>query len=183
MNEPKPQTPLTDAALKHAQLPDVDLALCLLHHTRSLELKLQEAEAKTSLEGYRALGKQVADALDQRDEAVRLECERNETANVFMNQVKKLQAQLQEAERQRDDAIRSENNVRQILTLADEERDAVTAERDQLIKVVDELAHGIEAFRDFGFAKHGTHYNVMMKCYESYSLLPHVQAKKGKQDK
>ncbi len=59
-------------------------------------------------------------------------------------------------------------------------RDTAIAERDQLIKVVDALAHGIEAFRDFGCAKHGTHYDVMMKCYEAYSLLPHVQAKKGK---
>ena len=40
------------------------------HEIFDLKLKLNEALAKTSLEGYRALGQQVADALDQRDESL-----------------------------------------------------------------------------------------------------------------
>ena len=88
-----------------------------------------------------------------------------------------LELKLREVEHQLDGARKQQESKITPALVMDYAR--VQAERDRLIKVVDELAHGIEAFRDHGFAKHGTHYDVMMKCYESYSLLPHVQAKKG----
>ena len=151
----KPQTPLTDAELKHfiANYDNVAYAEAV-DFARSLELKLQEAEAKTSLEGYHALGKQVADALDQRDEAVNALTISRETAR-----------QLHEG----------------VINLK--------AERDQLIKVVDKVMQRAWHQKTCACLQNGRPINPLAcdcgygEVVTLHSLLPHVQAKKGNQDK
>ena len=85
-----------------------------------------------------------------------------------------LRKQLQEAERQRDEAHDKCNNLCEQLTQEEGKQTVLQAERDQLIKVVDELASDLECMDDkYGYT------SASLASLESYSLLPHVQAKKG----
>ena len=133
---------------------------------------LTDAENKRT--GWPSFYYDFARSLELKLQETTLWIEKSNTAQYAME----LEEKLKEAERQRDEARLLTNKAHEHSALMADWRKRIEAERDQLIKVVDELAHGIEAFRDFGCAKHGTHYDVMMKCYEDYSLLPHVQAKK-----
>ena len=173
--EPKPQTPLTDAleqSLTTWTITDLNAAMA---HARSLELKLQEAKARVKdLEsnnryqrGYDAGEKSMTAKLQEAELLIR----GLETTQTFLENENK------EFERQRDEARKECSIEKRHWIEDDRDLNELIAERDQLIKVVDELAHGIKAFLDSGSAMYGTHYEVMIKCYEAYSLLPHVQAK------
>ena len=80
-----------------------------------------------------------------------------------------LELKLQEAERQRDEAIANYTLAHSNLGNEVFENGKLQAERDQLIKVVDEFAKCCGSFSKDG----GT------SALLAYSLLPHVQAKKG----
>ena len=145
----KPQTPLTDAENKRTGWPSF-----YYDFARSLELKLQEAE------------RQRGEAIRERDIEKRHWIEDDRDLNELINK-------LVEAERQRDEARKEVNAFKNSLSPSDignaVEIQNLTAERDQLIKVVDELADIIRAsHRDCAFA-----------VPSSYNSLPHVQAKKG----
>jgi hypothetical protein len=73
------------------------IKICEKHPLRDAEVKiaqlqkeLEEAKAKTSLEGYRSLGQQVADALDKRDEAMSSLKIANTTLGIRDKQIKDL---------------------------------------------------------------------------------------------
>lgn len=96
------------------------------------------------------------------------------------DEIKLLKNKLQEAERQRDEAKRHEREANKgaeinahINTELIRKRLVVEAERDQLIKVVDELADAIRWNKKSGVGFYGD------EAMKAYSLLPHVQAKKG----
>ena len=74
-----------------------------------------------------------------------------------------LENENKEFERQRDEARNSYLAIQQ-------EHISVVAERNQLIKVVDALMHTTSPHASL---------NDHVKAREAYSLLPHVQAKKG----
>ena len=172
MNKPKPQTPLTDVPdiveKQHTSCRNSNVTThykqaygVLSERYRSLELKLQEAELL-----IRGL----------------------ETTQTFLENENK------EFEHQRDEARSSYLAIQQ-------EHISVVAERDQLIKVVDEQQNVIlelkgQIIRDndgcYPLGNGQPHSpNVQrrrvcdMACEidKSYSLLPHVQAKKRNQDK
>jgi len=131
MNEPKPQTPLTDAFEESLETGNfIKRVKKAMDFVRSLELELQEAER-------------------QRDEA-------------------------------KDYAKRQEDFLQRVYACTcvhhnDKERSELVcpvclkAERDQLIKVVDAYALALTD-------------EQLNKADKAYSLLPHVQAKKGNKE-
>ena len=165
----KPQTPLTDAACKwwlDNPVVDADFA-------RSLELKLQEAEEKLTVlipEYTKAEAKYKRLTVENLEYDVSLTQERE--TNLSLRQ------QLQEAERQRDEARNavafcdqlSHKTIGELIAA----RDAVTAERDQLIKVVDDLVQPLTDEKKYPGRNCG-----LNGAIAAYSLLPHVLAKKG----
>ena len=95
----------------------------------------------------------------------------------MLDHARSLELKLQEAERQRDEAWKLANSKA-------EESGMFRAERDQLIKVVDELVDALK----HGLGTHGDSCSAGDSCsvvtdgekaLEAYSLLLHVQAKKG----
>ena len=139
MNEPKPQTPLTDAAECESE---IDWPIECLDHARSLELKLQEAErqrdeAKHWIENYKDLY--------------------DEKKKQWYNSVTCVCADMP--------------NVAHYIK-------QIEAERDQLIKVVDELATSLQEAADT-YDEEGFNNANFLMALTAYSLLPHVQAKKG----
>ena len=81
-----------------------------------------------------------------------------------------LELKLQEAERQRDEAIANYTLAHSNLGNEVFENGKLQAERDQLRKVADELASDLEYMHD--------KYGYTSASLAAYSLLPHVQAKK-----
>jgi len=155
-------TPLTDAL--ESSILDYSWptkANRLAEHARSLELKLQEVERiKLGYEnnmpscGACAEGIICGSVMHEHDK----DC---------------VYSKLKEAERQRDEA-REDNHRFVEMNIESGKRWANDiAERDQLIKVVDELALITAHYESWGTTN-----------LKAYSLLPHVvQAKKGNQDK
>ena len=81
-----------------------------------------------------------------------------------------LENENKEFERQRDEADNKCNSLREQLVQEEGKQTAMQAERNQLIKVVDALMHTTSPHASL---------NDHVKAREAYSLLPHVQAKKG----
>ena len=164
---PKPQTPLTDAHY-HPSRSDRWLKKDE-NFARSLELKLQEAEEKLTVlipEYTKAETKYKRLTVENLEYDVSLTQERE--TNLSLRQ------QLQEAERQLDESRQESVNCnyykKALLARSDiKEEQAVKAERDQLIRVVDELARATNEGRP----------ETIKRALANYSLLPHVQAKKG----
>ena len=164
MNEPKSQTPLTDAArIDNADLSDWGTGkseYVYADFARSLELKLQEAKQEImmlSIDGANKdeqHGKQLQEA----------ECQRDEAKDYAKRQEDFLQRAYACTCIHHNDKERSELICPVCLK----------AERDQLVKVVDALMHT---------TSHHASLNDHVQARESYYLLPHVQAKKGNQDK
>ena len=213
--EPKPQTPLTDAIANEMYRSGIDShhdGQMAINHARSLELKLQALtqtppSVEEIVEKWSAGTKsayciksaiQEALALSQRPvvqvgetpitlreaEAERIEwVRRGERAEALNEEFKE---KLAEAERQRDVATAELELWRDGNIIRQEDK----AERDQLIKVVDDLGEGLRKTILWGEccsmrlgesreSINWTYLNDGRNAYNLYSLLPHVQAKKG----
>jgi hypothetical protein len=160
MNEPKPQTPLTDALLdlrgnKRILPNDHNLTgwssedcYAFIDHARSLEIKLQEAERQRD-----EVRQQIKDAGDKlTDIPIGNE---HETYSLS----KRCEIAI---------------TVKQY---AWKEMDEKRAERDQLIKVVDAYHQAWNGYKVFPSLANERQF---ADAETAYSLLPHVQAKKGK---
>lgn len=116
-NQPKPTTPLTDAEVASAYKQD-RVQLVSQKFARSLEPKLQEAE------------RELAEANDRcESDWLRLITKYNDE-----------RVAKQEAERERDEAIVARQIAETSWRDMANQKNNISAERDQLIKVVDELS-------------------------------------------
>lgn len=145
--EPKPQTPLTDAWFEwieqNPKHPDYSIFCDARNFARSLELRLQEVKQEIMMLSIDGANK---------DEQHR--------------------KQLQEAERQRDDARQHEDDWKSL--------GIILSERDQLIRMVDELAKELNWYWEpmqEGMFHPDNPIGQKSFALEHYSLLPHVQAK------
>ena len=180
--EPKPQTPLTNAFANEMYRSGIDShhdGQMAINHARSLELKLQEAKQEImmlSIDGANKdelHKKQLQEAERQRDEALFQLKLIGDMAVVDWDDttVGKVDGVLGVNEQP------SKTYIERVRNLYKRAQDAVKleAERDQLIKVVDELASGLKQHTK----------NLVTMCSQcdkalaAYSLLPHVIAKKG----
>jgi len=196
--EPKPQTPLTDAIYMRCRdlvgcdtHTDYDIFIEMTEHARSLELKLQEAENHLRLIGDMAVVDWDDTTVGKVDAVVK-----GQPPQTYIDKVRnlykraqeayELELKLKEAERQRDVATAELELWRDGNIIRQEDK----AERDQLIKVVDDLGEGLRKTILWGEccsmrlgesreSINWTYLNDGRNAYNLYSLLPHVQAKKG----
>jgi hypothetical protein len=155
-NTMQSKTPLTDAEAKLPEQFHKHTYIVTADFARSLELKLQETEAKLEVSKQKENSYQMALILAQHraESAERQRDEAKESAKKWSGWCAKLTTERDENKRMWDGASK-----RRILA---------EAERDQLIKVVDEL----EKYKGIAIYCHGG-----QLALKAYSLLPHVLAK------